>query len=210
MKEAHNFFKNYKSGMISGLFTCTLARIERFDAKLMQADITPLHEPDASMILNCPVAAQQTGEFVMRFPYQPGNIVVVVFSQRDIEPILYGGGEQSKRYLDMDDAVIIGGINLFTEPLEGIPAEHDEDLVIAHKSFKSRIIMRKDGAIIADTDSNIYLGKDAEEGIPLGDQLKAWLDNHTHSYTWTDSGGSGETSVPKSPSPAPSEKVRIK
>jgi len=157
MKEAHIFFEELKSGIVSGLFTCVFARIERFDPKLMQADITPLHEPDANMILNCPVATQQTDDFIMRIPYRPGNIVVVVFSQRDIEPVLYEGSKQSKRYLDMDDAIIIGGINIFTKPLEHIPAEHDDDLVIAHKEFNYRIIGKPDGTVNVVSEKEINL-----------------------------------------------------
>lgn len=51
-------------------------------------------------------------------------------------------------------------------------------------------------------------GEDADEGVPLGKQLKQWLDGHEHPYTWTSGAGSGTTGPPTSPSPDPSEVVK--
>lgn len=51
-------------------------------------------------------------------------------------------------------------------------------------------------------------GEDADEGVPLGKQLKEWLDGHEHPYTWTSGAGSGTTGPPTSPSPDPSEVVK--
>lgn len=53
----------------------------------------------------------------------------------------------------------------------------------------------------------VLIGDGAIEGVPLGDTLKSWLDNHTHPYSWTDPSGSGNTGIP-SPSPEPSKKVK--
>jgi phage baseplate assembly protein gpV len=57
--------------------------------------------------------------------------------------------------------------------------------------------------------NEILLGDGATEGTPLGKTLKEWLDNHTHEYSWTDTGGSGTTGKP-SPSPQPSTVVKVK
>ena len=62
-------------------------------------------------------------------------------------------------------------------------------------------------AIIESPDVRLG-GGDADEGVPLGKQLKEWLDEHEHSYSWTDSGGSGTTGPPTSASPNPSEVVK--
>ena len=51
-------------------------------------------------------------------------------------------------------------------------------------------------------------GEDADEGVPLGKQLKEWLDGHEHPYTWTSGAGSGTTGPPTSASPDPSEVVK--
>lgn len=68
------------------------------------------------------------------------------------------------------------------------------------------------GAAILESPELLLGGEGAEEGVPLGAQLKEWLDNHTHdvSYSWTSEGGGATvTSAPPSaPSPDPSEVVK--
>lgn len=54
----------------------------------------------------------------------------------------------------------------------------------------------------------ILLGDSASEGVPLGNQLKEWLDNHTHDFSWTSDSGNGKTSAPD-PSPEPSKVVKL-
>ena len=53
-------------------------------------------------------------------------------------------------------------------------------------------------------------GNNANEGVPLGDALKQYLDSHNHDYSWTDSGGSGTTSTPNQNCPEPSDSVVVK
>jgi hypothetical protein len=205
MSEIHQYMKTKQHELLKGMNTCAICRIEKVDLKLMKADVVPLFEEGLTPILNVPISPQQTGDYIIRVPYKKGDLVTVVFSQRDIDSILYGGGEQSTRMLGIDDAIIIGGINTYNNPL---PEGYEEDLLIAKKDFKSRIVIGKDNNITVETDGNIFLGDGATEGVPLGNQLKQWLDSHTHPYTWTDPGGNGFTSPPSSSSPSPSKKVK--
>ncbi|WP_163538310.1 phage baseplate assembly protein V [Gracilibacillus sp. YIM 98692] len=69
-------------------------------------------------------------------------------------------------------------------------------------------IQVRNGRVTINADE-VLLGTNASEGVPLGNQLKQWLDNHTHDYSWTDAAGNDQTSKPNSPSPSVSEKVKV-
>jgi hypothetical protein len=138
MNEAKEFFKKYKKDMVAGLNTCMLGQIERFDPAAMSADVTLL--PDGDLIIDVPVGIQQTEDFYIRVPYQVGDIVLVVFVQRDIDGIMRGGdATTSQRMLSMDDAVVVCGINLYTD--DPLPASNPGDLVIGKKNGNSKIVL---------------------------------------------------------------------
>lgn len=65
------------------------------------------------------------------------------------------------------------------------------------------------GAAIVNGPEILLGSPGAEEGVPLGNELKKWLDGHTHDFSWTSSAGSGTTSAPTEESPDPSEKVFV-
>ena len=210
------FFDKLTEYLTSGINNCMLGKIEKFDAVTMKAEVSPMvkyKNKDGSienrpLLIEVPVSFIKAGPFVIRPPYKKGDIVLVVFADEDIDNVLLSGGgsePNSKRKHSLDDAIVVDGIMPFTQTL---PNEHIEDLVIAKDDFATKIVVKEDGEIIIQ-GGKVYLGsEDAEEGIPLGDKLKQWLDNHTHPYTWTSSGGTGSTSPPSEPSPEPSEVVK--
>lgn len=204
-EEAGEFFVNMKKGMMGSINTCSLCKIVSYDPATMKADVETI--PAGDLILSVPVSAPQTKDFIIRVPYKPGNIGFVVYSQSQIDGALTGGiGEESDRQFAIDDAIFVGGINLFTETMD---ADHADDLIISKKDFTSKIVMKSDGDVVIHTDGNVLLGsEDATEGVPLGDQLKEWLDTHTHPISWTDPGGSGHSGSPTGASPSPSERVK--
>jgi hypothetical protein len=126
MSEANMFFRGFKQGLKGELFTSAIAQIETYDPLLSKADIILL--PGGDLIKSVPVGMPQTQEFYIRIPYQKGDHVLVVFSKTDIDPIMYDNGKiPSERMLAMDDAIVVCGINLFTEKL---PAADADKLVI--------------------------------------------------------------------------------
>jgi len=135
-QEGVTFFEKMKRNLVAGLNTCAIGKIEAFDGVKMQASVTVF--PDEDLIQNAPVMAIQTSDFYIRVPYQKGDYVLVAFAQRDIEAILYKGATPSERMLSKDDAVVLGGINLFTESL---PSEHTDKLVIGQKDGGANITM---------------------------------------------------------------------
>lgn len=199
MSEAANFFNNFKNNLVGGLNTCAIGKIQTFDPKLMKADILVL--PDESLIKSVPVATLQTSDFLVRIPYKKDDHVLVVFAQRDIEGIMYNASDTTERMLSLDDAIVIGGINLFTNNL---PETNANDIVIGKKDLSSKVVIGANGDITIESAGNVKLGSaNASEGVPLGDQLKTWLDNHTHP---TPNGTSG---APNSASPTPSQGVKV-
>jgi hypothetical protein len=138
MKQANEFFRKFQTGMVSGLNTCMLGQIEKFDAARMAADVTLL--PDGDLIIDVPVAIQQTADFYVRVPYQVGDVVVVLFAQRDLDGIMRGGdATPSQRMLSIDDAIVIAGINLYTD--DPLPAANAGDLVIGKRNGNAKIVL---------------------------------------------------------------------
>ncbi|MBW2672329.1 MAG: hypothetical protein JRD89_02785 [Deltaproteobacteria bacterium] len=199
-----DFIRDSLKEHASQLHVAFLAMVVRFNAREMWADIQPL-EIGLPLITKVPVAIQRAGPFYFRVPYQPGDIVVAVCSDTGIDKMITTGLPDlplGKRRHKLDDAIIIGGITPFTNPL---PAEETDSVILAKRDLSAKIILRPDNNIIIETDGTIYLGSEnATEGASLGTSLKAWLDGHTHSGV---APGTASTGSPTSSSPAPSSKV---
>lgn len=210
------FMNNLSGNIAEGINNCMMGKIESFDGEKMKADVVPLLNvknksgeiEEMSMLIEVPVSFLKAGPFVIRPPYKPGDIVLVVFADGDIENILLSGDKanpNSTRKHSLDDAIVVGSIMPFTTEL---PGEHLDDLIIAKDDFSTKLVLKENGEIIVQ-GGKVYLGDEtAFEGVPLGDTLKDWLDSHTHPHSWTDPGGSGSTSPPSAPSPEPSKVVK--
>lgn len=130
MKEANDFFRRFKEKMVGGLNTCAIGLIESYDPVKLKADVRIL--PSETLIKSVPVVIQQTGDFYIRVPYKRNDPVAVVFAQREIDNIMYqANNPASQRMLAVDDALVIGGVNFFTNDL---PAADADKLLIGEKS----------------------------------------------------------------------------
>jgi len=154
--EAKRYFKRQQKNTADSLYTCTIAEIIKVELKYMRADIKLL-TGDENIIMQVPIATQQTGEFIIRIPYEVGDNVVVMFGQSDIAPFLFGGGASSEGQHTIDDAIIVGGIRSFNEPLPDGFAEYEEDFVIAKRDFSARIIIKENSEILIESDENINI-----------------------------------------------------
>lgn len=205
--EFRNLIEGIAGDMVDDVHTSAIARIEAYDPVLMKADLTILQTGDE--IFDVPVGHLNVGEFIIRPPYKIGDKVVVVFAESSIDEVVSTGEQkesQAKEKHSITDAIVVSGLHTWETEL---PSEHENDLIIAKKDFSSKVVIKETGEVIVESDSNIFLGENAQDGVPLGDQLKEWLDNHVHDYHWTADGGSGSTSPPSTESPNPSEKVRV-
>lgn len=137
MREANDFFHKFKSKMIGGLNTCAIGLIENYDPVKSKADVRIL--PGETLIKSVPVAIQQTGDFYIRMPYKRNDPVVVVFAQREIDNIMHqANNPTSERMLAVDDAVVVGGINFFSNDLPIVDADK---LVVGEKSGGATIVI---------------------------------------------------------------------
>lgn len=140
MKTAQDFFKKYSNNLVGNINTCLMGQVERFDPVKLTADVTLL--PDGDLIIDVPVAIQQAADFFIRVPYQIGDIVLVLFAQRDIDGILRGGdATPSQRQLSLDDAIVIAGINLLTD--DPLPTANPGDLVIGKRNGNAKIVLNQ-------------------------------------------------------------------
>lgn len=202
----------------SEVYTMTVGEIVELDREYNRAKKvllldedkqTKYIDEDDEYIYNIPYIHTITEEFVFIPPYREGDKVIILFSHRDIDNLLENDGSEAidEAVFDKSDAVIIGGVHLFDDTIELGDVEEGE-LCFKKRDDSVSIHIDNDNNIEVKTDGKIYLGeKDDAEAVPLGEQLKEWLDNHTHDYNWTLEGGSGVTSPPKEKSPELSEKV---
>lgn len=115
------------------LHTAILATIIQYDPVLMQADLQPLlNDPgfEYAPILHASVSCLRAGGFIIRPPYQPGDIVVAVVIERGIDGVFATGEKADRvgaRRHSLTDAVVVGG---FTPRPRPLPEQHGEKLYI--------------------------------------------------------------------------------
>lgn len=162
-KEANKFFTDYKEGVFGAINTSSLCRVVAYDHTTMKVDVVTL--PDGDLIQSVPVQAPQTNDFIIRVPYKPGSVGVVVFSKNEIDNVMMGGiNEKSVRQFAIDDAIFIGGINLFNNQMG---ADHGEDLIISKKDYSAKIVLTKDGEILFQPAEGKKLIIDAPGGVDI-------------------------------------------
>lgn len=132
--------------------TCLICEVLEVDMNLYKADVVPLHDPEATPILDVPMSFWQTEQFVIQVPLKKGDIVLVVCSQADIDPLMFGGGEAASRSFSANDALIVGGVHYFTKALQN---EHPDDVMISDKTFKNKIRITPDGEVHLESENTI-------------------------------------------------------
>lgn len=168
-EQIEKYFNRKQANLTDSLNTCTLAEIIKVEPGYMRADIKLLTD-DEELIMQVPIASQQTGDFIIWMPYKAGDTVLVVFSQSDIDPFLFGGGDSSERQHAEDDAIIVSGIHSFNESLPDEFTEHEEDFVIAKRDLSARIVIKDNGEILfeSDGDMNFTSKKNINISAPNG------------------------------------------
>lgn len=161
MDNALKVLGSMTSNATNSMNNCMLCKIDSFDAVRMKANIIPLlrdkNGEDLQLLIEVPVMMLKAGPFIIRPPYNKGDIVIVVFADGDIENVLLSGdvsNRNSKREHSLDDAMILGGVMPF---IEDMPSSNTNDLVIGKRDLSSSIILKEDGdiEIKASGDVNI-------------------------------------------------------
>lgn len=144
MKEANAFFNSLlDSG--AEFNKCKLGKVVKFNAAEMKADIQPLPSNENSLLINVPVMTFMAKSFYIRIPLKPGDMVLVLFADNDLDNILLGGDTRATdRKHDLSDAVCIGGVMPFTATLT---EDHAEDLILAKKDSTAKVVIKDSGDI---------------------------------------------------------------
>ena len=133
MSEFQKYMEERGNRDLSRLHTAILAKILSYDPVLMQADLQPLirdPEFEYAPIVRASVSCLRAGGFIIRPPYQPGDIVVAVVIERGIDGVFATGEKADRvgaRRHSLTDAVVVGG---FTPRPQPLPEQHGEKLYI--------------------------------------------------------------------------------
>lgn len=140
------------------LRTCTPARVESYDASLQKAVVLPLLYQRSSTgelitpppIGNIPVIHPRGGGFAIHLPLQPGDMGLLLCSDRSMDAWLEGNGGMadpaSTRHHLMMDAVFLPGLHPWARPIEGASADN---LTIGRDTGTNpQITIKPDGSIV--------------------------------------------------------------
>jgi len=175
MSEFQKYMEERGNRDLSRLHTAILAEILTYDPVLMQADLQPLiqdPEFEYAPIVHASVSCLRAGGFVIRPPYQPGDIVVAVIIERGIDDVFATGAKSDRigaRKHSLTDAVVVAG---FTPKPAPLPEEYGDELFIGTEDGANRITMDTEGNMtifvqgILNIDAeqiNLNCGGDEEE-----------------------------------------------
>lgn len=147
------------------------ARVEKYDAAKQVVDVLPLLQERAvgedgaelveslPVVPNVPVVFPGAGGFRVTFPVQPGDTVLLVFSDRSLDVWQAKGGEVDPvdlRRHHLADAVAIPGLRDLAHPLASAPTD--------------RLSLGKDGGRTVEiTNSDVILDGGTKSVARAGD-----------------------------------------
>ena len=165
-------------------------------------------------ILSVPVLMPGGANTLISFPINPGDTVMLVFSQRSMDNFKIGNGQPTQpndaRKFQAEDAVAIPGLFPFTKSankpsIRKYPHNPKTDLVIAHNLASGTEVMiqfKQSGDMIVNTEQSVTVNcktgvVNATESYTLNTpQLNinatatTWAGNITHTGNYTQTGTS--------------------
>lgn len=144
-RHANNFFEDLKKNIAGETNVCKMAKVVKFYPEIMKVDVMPLPSEDNSMIINVPVATVRSKDFLIYYPLEADDIVILIFADNDTDNILLGEDSiETERGHDISDCICIGGITLLNDTLE---VDEKDALVMQNISNSASISIKKDGDI---------------------------------------------------------------
>lgn len=144
-RHANNFFEDFKKNIAGETNVCKMAKVVKFYPETMKVDVMPLPSEDNSMIINVPVATVRSKDFLIYYPLEVDDIVILIFADNDTDNILLGEDSiETERGHDISDCICIGGITLLNDNLE---VDEKDALVMQNISNTASISIKKDGDI---------------------------------------------------------------
>ena len=114
-------------------------------------------------ILKVPVAYMRAGGFIIRPPYQKGDVVVVVFGERAIDKLTITGEPEEVEFTrqhSYDDAIIVGGLQV--EQADDMNSDFADDLLIENQESDSRIVMKKNGDLLIEVNGETTINSTSD------------------------------------------------
>lgn len=184
MSEVSKFFDGLLGGYTDHNHNCMLAKVQKFDHKKMKAEVVPLVKyrskngivENRKPLVEVPVSFMYANGFYIRPPLVPGDLVVLMVSDEDIDNVLLSGKEEepnTDRKNDLSDAIVIGCWQKFTEELP-ILDSNAKDLVISNKNRTFSIIIKENGSIEVKSEKDITLKSDTKVTISGPSQTSTW------------------------------------
>ena len=144
-RHANNFFEDFKKNIAWETNVCKIAKVVKFYPETMKVDVMPLPSEENSMVINVPVATVRSKDFVIYYPLDVDDIVILIFADNDTDNILLGEDSiETERGHDISDCICVGGITLLNETLD---VDDKDALVIQNISNTASISIKKDGDI---------------------------------------------------------------
>lgn len=144
-RHANNFFEDFKKNIAGETNVCKMAKVVKFYPETMKVDVMPLPSEDNSMIINVPVATVRSKDFLIYYPLEVDDVVILIFADNDTDNILLGEDSiETERGHDISDCICIGGITLLNDSLE---VDEKDALVMQNISNTASISIKKDGDI---------------------------------------------------------------
>lgn len=144
-RHANNFFEDFKKNIAGETNVCKMAKVVKFYPETMKVDVMPLPSEDNSMIINVPVATVRSKDFLIYYPLEVDDVVILIFADNDTDNILLGEDSiETERGHDISDCICIGGITLLNDNLE---VDEKDALVMQNISNTASISIKKDGDI---------------------------------------------------------------
>ena len=176
-----NTLRNMIENRIGDIHTALPARIEKYDHETMYATVVLLNKKklgeemvEIPPIVEVPVAHLNANMFVIRPPYKKGDIVQVVFNEKALDKLLITGKSEKVKFTrshKIDDAVVVSGLKLESE--SSLNSDYAEDLLIENQDTGSRIVMKANGDLLAETNGNsniITTGNAMHDSAGSGDR----------------------------------------
>jgi hypothetical protein len=183
--------KDLVKGMLANVHTCMPGKIISYDPTKQKASVKPLlkrtyidgQEMPFPVITEVPIVFPRAGSAGLILPVNPGDFVLLLFSERTMDQWLSKGTEATtlvERQFSINDAIAIPGLFPFTE--SGISTGNaDVELVFNNQ----KIIIKANG--------NIELGVGTLRAL-IDERIQAAFNGHGHEYV--SPGGPAITSTP--------------
>ncbi len=177
MNDFNRLIKDYVKTEINSINTLLPAKIKKYYPSQMRADIIFLNKVEVngefveqSCVYSCPVILPKVSGFFISMPYKEGDVVMVAFSQVALDNLLDSGQSEVveiKRRFSLDDAVVLGGVQI--ESKGDLGSANGEDIILENIETNTTIKIKSSGDIEISGSKNINITNDEGVNITTAD-----------------------------------------